>query len=478
MVDFPAKARRVHGNKYGYEGAAYSDCKTPVEIRCPVHGSFWQTPDSHINKRAGCPECGAASRAKNQALTLEKFLAKATDVHGGRYDYGAVTFGRSTDTVTIGCPVHGPFRQRVSNHLAGRGCQQCAHETVGLGNAIDQADFLERALQIHGDKYDYRKVQYFKSSSKVSIRCPEHGLFGQRPNNHLTGQGCPACGRVQSAAEDEIERLIQAEGYATVRRSRDIIAPREIDILVPTAGLGIEYCGLHWHGEAHGRGRNYHVGKYLAAKERGIALLTVFGDEWLAKRHVVRQVIRAKLGRFDTRVGARRCQVVRLLPDIAREFMMRNHLAGYDPASLAYGLEFQGTLVSAMTFKKPRFNRAFDWEISRFASQSGTFVAGGASRIIAAFVRDHSHQSIISYADLRYGEGQVYAKAGFRLLHRSPPNYWYCKDGQHRESRLKYQKHKISQGWDTSLSERQIMAANGYDRIFDCGSNVWGRGPQ
>lgn len=477
-MDFLTKARRVHGNRYVYDSVAYLDCKTAVEIRCPVHGSFWQTPDSHINKKAGCPECGTASRAKNQALTLEGFLTKAAEVHGERYDYGAVAFDRSTDSVTIGCPVHGPFRQRVSNHLAGRGCQRCAHKTVGSANAIDQSGFLARAVQVHGERYDYHGVRYSKSRDKVSIRCPEHGLFEQCPNNHLMGKGCPVCGCSQSAAEDEIERLIQAEGYATARRSRDVISPREIDILVPAAGLGIEYCGLRWHGVAHGRDKNYHVGKYLAAKEQGIALLTVFSDEWSAKEHVVRQVIRAKLGKFDTRVGARRCEIVRLAPDAAREFMAQNHLAGYDPASLAYGLEFHGKLVSAMTFKRSRFNRAFDWEISRFASEAGTFVAGGASKIIAAFTAEHKHQSIISYADLRYGEGQVYAKAGFRLLRRSPPNYWYCKDGQHRESRLQYQKHKISQGCDTSLTESQIMAARGYDRIFDCGSNVWGRESQ
>ena len=37
--------------------------------------------------------------------------------------------------------------------------------------------FIEKARKIHGDKYDYSKVEYTKSREKIIVICKEHGLF-------------------------------------------------------------------------------------------------------------------------------------------------------------------------------------------------------------------------------------------------------------------------------------------------------------
>ena len=60
-------------------------------------------------------------------------------------------------------------------------------------------EFIEKAIQIHGDKYDYSKVEYVNSSTKVCIICPKHGEFWQIPNSHLKGCGCFKCGVENSA---------------------------------------------------------------------------------------------------------------------------------------------------------------------------------------------------------------------------------------------------------------------------------------
>ena len=52
----------------------------------------------------------------------------------------------------------------------------------------DTETFIRKCLNIRGDKYDYSKVIYLKSKSKVEIICKEHGSFYQTPNNHLKGQ--------------------------------------------------------------------------------------------------------------------------------------------------------------------------------------------------------------------------------------------------------------------------------------------------
>ena len=59
---------------------------------------------------------------------------------------------------------------------------------------LTTSKFIEKAKEIHGDKYDYSLVEYINSQSKVKIICPEHGMWEQKPNNHINGKkGCPSC---------------------------------------------------------------------------------------------------------------------------------------------------------------------------------------------------------------------------------------------------------------------------------------------
>ena len=60
-----------------------------------------------------------------------------------------------------------------------------------------QAKFIEKAKNRHGDKYDYSKVEYINSTTKVCIICKEHGEFWQTPHGHVRGQGCPKCAKIK-----------------------------------------------------------------------------------------------------------------------------------------------------------------------------------------------------------------------------------------------------------------------------------------
>ena len=59
---------------------------------------------------------------------------------------------------------------------------------------MNTIDFIEKAKEMHGDKYDYSKTVYINGSTKVCIICPKHGEFNIRPNDMLNGQGCKLCG--------------------------------------------------------------------------------------------------------------------------------------------------------------------------------------------------------------------------------------------------------------------------------------------
>lgn len=121
----------------------------------------------------------------------ETFFEKANIVHNNKYNYSKFVYITSQVKGCIICPIHGEFFQSPSSHLRGYGCPECGK--IRQGKKDDKETFIEKARAIHGNKYDYSKVNYINSGTKVIIICPKHGEFQQTPQNHLNGQGCPKC---------------------------------------------------------------------------------------------------------------------------------------------------------------------------------------------------------------------------------------------------------------------------------------------
>ena len=184
---FIAKAIHMHGTKYSYDNVNYEGCKKEVKITCPVHGDFMQKPQNHLRGH-GCPLCGGSKKA-----TLDEWLHKAKAVHGDKYDYSKVKYVNGRTKVCIVCPKHGDFYQTPDSHLKGRGCKKCANEISSSKKRLSTADFIQKAISVHGDLYDYSKVNYINAQTKVCIRCPIHGEFYQTPNSHTQGNGCKKC---------------------------------------------------------------------------------------------------------------------------------------------------------------------------------------------------------------------------------------------------------------------------------------------
>lgn len=201
---FIEKAKSVHGNKYDYSKVVYVNAKTKVEIICPIHGMFEQSPDKHVNSMCGCPQC-----AGNKQATTEAFVQKARLIHGFTYDYSLVKYVNNRVDVGIICPEHGLFWQSPTNHLSGRGCPHCANNIK-----LSTDEFLAKAKAIHGKKYDYSQVIYCGNRIPIKIICPIHGVFEQRPYAHLSGVGCPICGKL-SSKEHRDASMVHKKATAT-----------------------------------------------------------------------------------------------------------------------------------------------------------------------------------------------------------------------------------------------------------------------
>lgn len=133
----------------------------------------------------------------SKALTTEQFIEKAIKVHGDLYCYSKVKYLNTYTKVIIICPVHGEFKQRPNSHLAGSHCDKCARILKASKNKINIAittkEFIKKAKLVHGNIYDYSKVDYKTAQNKITIICPEHGEFSQVANSHLRGCGCKKC---------------------------------------------------------------------------------------------------------------------------------------------------------------------------------------------------------------------------------------------------------------------------------------------
>jgi len=208
----------IHDFKYDYSLVDYINSKTEVKIICPKHGLFTQIPHSHLRGH-GCDECAVERRTIKQTSNTEEFANKSDKIHDNKYDYSGVYYINSKTEVEIICPKHGAFPQTPNDHLGGAGCPECAREQSALKQTSTTEEFNGKADKIHDHKYDYSLVEYVDSYTEVNIICPEHGVFSQRPNDHLQGHGCYECGREKtikaktSSAGEFIEKANPIHGF-------------------------------------------------------------------------------------------------------------------------------------------------------------------------------------------------------------------------------------------------------------------------
>lgn len=242
--EFIEKARKIHGYKYDYSKVNYKDTKTKVCIICPEHGEFFMKPNKHLSAMQGCPECGKESSRKKQVRLQEEFIEKCKEVHGDRYDYSKVNYVNNRTKVEIICSIHGSFRQLPIVHLNRVGnCPKCSHTT---GNQISKEEFIKKCREIHGDRYDYSKVNYVNNKTKVEIICPIHGSFYQTPRAHLCKKhGCPYC--KESQLERDIRLLLTNNNIKyEYQKSWDWLVYKSsqyVDYYLPELNLVIECQG-------------------------------------------------------------------------------------------------------------------------------------------------------------------------------------------------------------------------------------------
>ena len=191
----------VHSNKYDYSEVIYTSLKSPVKIKCPVHGVFCQQPALHL-RGCGCQECYGKRK-----LTLNDIKERSIKIYGDIFDFSIAKYTGLKNKMKIICPNGHIFNKIVDDHLRKKGgCPICK------GYQKTTKIFIKDAIVIHGNKYMYIETVYILAKEKVKIICKKHGTFEQSPNDHLSGYGCPNCARPQLTTQDIIKRFKKAHG--------------------------------------------------------------------------------------------------------------------------------------------------------------------------------------------------------------------------------------------------------------------------
>ena len=240
------KAREIHGDKYDYSKVVYTDSTEKVCIICPKHGEFWQIANNHL-RGATCLKCKYEKIAEQQRGDIEKFIKKAREIHGNKYDYSKSIYGKNNkEKIIITCPIHGDFKQSPHDHLSGYGCRQCGIENNKKKSRKTSEQFIKDAKLIHNNKYDYSKTQYINCRTPITIICIEHGEFQQIPDRHLRGQGCPKCRlKSQTKLYEKLKNSFPNEEilFEVGNNTVSWLDGQRFDIYFPKYNIAIEYNG-------------------------------------------------------------------------------------------------------------------------------------------------------------------------------------------------------------------------------------------
>jgi very-short-patch-repair endonuclease/plasmid maintenance system killer protein len=233
QTEFISKAKKLHNNFYDYSKVNYIKSTIEVQIICPEHGKFPQTPKSHIASRksrglvkpTGCPECGELLRVKkirkemkSRKITTKIFIKKSKKIFGNKFYYKKVKYKEKILQVIITCKKHGDFKVRPASHyeLKNGGCDKCWSEDIGkikkgipslqkgISSKWTQKTFIKKCKEVHNNYYDYSMINFVVTNGEINIICPKHKKFPQMAYEHLRGRGCEKCGRIETGVKKRI----------------------------------------------------------------------------------------------------------------------------------------------------------------------------------------------------------------------------------------------------------------------------------
>lgn len=320
-------------------------------------------------------------------------------------------------------------------------------------------DEIQSRLDSMGTGIKIKKETYIKMHSRAIFIDPKFGEWEALPYNVIFNQTRHPKHKNNPLIEQKVCNFLESKNI-NFKRNQKILKkdgyPLEIDIYLPDYNIGIEIDGLYWHCELN-KEKYSNKEKHELAESQEIKLISFFEDEINFKFDLVCSIIANKLNITENKINARDCEVIKVSFKETRDFCNDNHLMGFRSSFLNIGLKKDGKLVQLITFGK---NKKYGVELVRFCTVKNASVVGGFSKLMShsqVELKKLGYNSIMSYADKRISNGQVYIKNGFKLDGITPPDMFWT-DKEIRLSR------RASWG-----KKDDQMRSEGYYKIFGTG---------
>jgi cytochrome c2 len=483
---------REYWNEPTYDNTLPNSNKK-YQWKCPKGHTWLASPNSLMSSTKDyCPYCSNSRvwSGFNDLQTLFPDIAKEWDADKNKRPASqALPF--SNKRVWWKCAAHGhswssPMNLRTTAKNA-TGCPYCSNHRilVGFNDLATTNPELAKEWDTERNGGLTPKDVVAGTDRKVWWRCAKGhewkaGVYSR--SNRKMPTGCPECAAAETSSRGEIEvrdyiTSLLPTGTEVLANDRTAIAPKELDVYVPSLAIAVEYDGIYWHTTIAGRGRDYHHDKWEQCRKRGIRLIQIWEDEWRDRRPIVEDMLQYVLHAGDQiRIGARTCAIDADVPRAdADAFMNANHIQGRASASLRFGLRSADGSLAAVMLMARREDGSY--LLTRYATTLGTSVVGGFTRLLS-HMRDRigEHGRIITFSDHRVSDGGLYKSNGFRQDLMLPPDYYYV-NGVNREHKFNYRKARFKSNpelrYEEGLTETQLARINGLERVYDSGKTRW-----
>lgn len=478
-----SEANKALQKKYpNLEYTVYTGTKNPCTVHSKLCGHTWDVSIAgnllYKGNRNNCPECSERVDKPGPAKGVGSYTTESAtesllnrNILAEVLEYKDYHSAAKIKFFTCG---HEVSYNKYYHILQDSGvCRTC----TPINMKSSPLDLEVQASKLQTKWPDLKLIKYTKALGPCTIQhisCGHASEVSLFSNVYAKGYTCVTCHPSGSIGENQVIDYIKSiyEGPVEVH-NRSVIAPLELDIYLPELNLAIEYNGDYWHSES--REKRTLLEKTELVNAKNTTLIHIFEHEWLTKSSIVKSRILAKLGKCR-KIPARKCTTQ--LIGFPREFLDANHMQGAgSTTSINIGLFYDETLVAVMTFGRSRYNKDFDWEMYRYATSLNTTIVGGAGKLLSYFTNNFKG-TIVSYADRRWGSGNLYKRLGFTFLYNTEPGYYWYKSTNNILSRYKTQKHKLQvlfpELYSPEKTEKDIMTEAGYHKVNDCGNSVWG----
>lgn len=358
--------------------------------------------------------------------------------------------------------------------LAGYGCGVCA----GRFGGVRGRNLREASPELAGEwspKNDRSPEDVTPVSGyRAWWKCCNGHEFQVRVCDRVNYRtGCRKClGRAGTGLESGVAEFLESLGLEVERNNRRLLQGREVDIYLPGKNVAVEVNGLYWHSEKY-KDEAYHLRKSEECESQGVQLIHLWEDDWVKRNEVAKEMLARKAGvSKQRRVNARDLEVGKSTSREARKFLEQNHLQGFTNGTIYQVLREGGEILAMAVFK--RTNTSGDYRLERFATSA--IVRGGFSKLLKAFIREHSPKSIVTFADRGVSDGGLYEQNGFEPDKKLRPDYSYIESGARTHKfnyRLKRFREDPNLKYVEGATERELAAMNNLLRIYDAGKVRW-----